>query len=59
MENAFGQTANAGREQTAARNWRVWKARVKLVVLWSLVLAPLMWGILRAFDGVNYWIPQG
>lgn len=59
MENTFGPSAITAREQTAARNRRLWKARLRMFVLWALVIAPMVWGILRAFDGVPYFNPQG
>jgi hypothetical protein len=59
MENTIGQSSFAAREETAARNSRRLSSRAKLVALWTIIIIPMVWGIVRAFDGVGYLIPQG
>ena len=58
MDNALGPASSTECERTAARN-SIWAGRLRLFVLWILVLVPLLWGISRAFDGVAYFVPQG
>jgi hypothetical protein len=59
MENAIGHNSIAARQETAAQNSRRWTSRIKLFALWTAVIVPIIWGIVRAFDGVGYLIPQG
>jgi hypothetical protein len=59
MENAIGHNSIAARQEIAAQNSRRWTSRIKLFALWMAVIVPTVWGIVRAFDGVGYLIPQG
>jgi hypothetical protein len=51
MDNPLGGAAAPLSDQSAVRNSKGPAATLKLVVLWLAVGAPMLWGIVKAFDG--------
>ncbi len=54
MENTVGAAAGASlSERSAARNAKSAANAFKLALLWLLVGIPMVWGMLKALEGVQ------
>lgn len=52
MENTLNGTAGALSEQSAVQNSKRAASTLKLVVVWLAVLIPMLWGMMKALEGV-------
>jgi hypothetical protein len=51
MDNTLGGAAAPLSDQSAVRNAESPASTLKLVVLWLAIGVPMLWGIVKAFDG--------
>ena len=54
MENTLNRAAGASlREQSAVQNTKSVASALKLVLVWLAVGIPMLWGLMKALEGVT------